>query len=135
MATKTQQRDAAAAAVETLREILPPGTRVYTVLRHRAASGMSRRISTVLPIQHDGRLGIRDISYLVARALGERRHPDDGGIIVSGAGMDMGFDLVYHLGRVLYPAGFDLAPGQRGRNGDMSGHDDDGGYALDHEWL
>ena len=47
--------------------------------------------------------------------------------------MDMGFALVYELSRELYPKGFKVAG--VGRNGDTSGHDKDGGYALKQRWL
>ena len=45
----------------------------------------------------------------------------------------MGFEIVYNLGRKLFHDGFKVEG--RGRNGDMSGHDNDGGYALKHRWL
>jgi hypothetical protein len=48
----------------------------------------------------------------------------DVGITVGGGGMDMGFHLVYNLGRVLWPFGFKRA-----------GKRCDGGYALRQEWL
>lgn len=44
--------------------------------------------------------------------------------------MDMTFEVVYELGHYLYPKGFKLSKGQYGRNGDTSGYDKDGGYAL-----
>lgn len=73
--------------------------------------------------------------------------------------MDMGFAVVYDLGRVMFPDGFGVAgkypngsDGRpttkemaakaveigatfRGRNGDPSGWDNDGGYALKQRWL
>ena len=56
-----------------------------------------------------------------------------GGLVVGGCGMDMGFHVVYSLGRVLWPKGFKV--NGIGRNGDISGHDKDGGYRLVHQWL
>ena|ERR1035437_1828097 len=50
-----------------------------------------------------------------------------------GCGMDMGFHLVYNLGRTLFPEGFKVEG--RGRNGDASGWDKDGGYALKQRWI
>ena len=68
----------------------------------------------------------------------------------------MGFEVVYNLGRQLFPKGFGtvsyggicpqtkeeaerlVATGKTsfcGRNGDKSGWDNDGGYALKHRWL
>lgn len=88
---------------------------VYTVLRHVSQSGMSRDIS--LKTVEDGQ--IRDITYTVAIALGEKPKDKDGQrvIRVNGCGMDMGFHLVYGLSSVLY------------------GHEDRGGYKLSQEWA
>ncbi len=113
-------------ATEALRGILKPGDRVYTVLRHVSASGMSRCIS--IKVCRDGTIGTLD--GMVARALGYRTSPKHGGCIVTGAGMDMGFHLVYNLGRRLWPDGTPEPHGTR--NGQP---DRDGGYALIHEWL
>ena len=118
-------------AIEKLREYLKPGTIVTTILRHCSRSGLSRSIS--LAIVRDGETW--DISYLAARAMDDRMDTNNGGIKIGGAGMDMGFALVYNLGRTLFPKGFDIVEGTRARNGDTSGHDNDGGYALKHRWL
>ena len=53
-----------------------------------------------------------------------------GGAIIQGCGMDMGFSLVYELGAYLWPEGTDKPHGTR--NGEP---DSDGGYALNHRWL
>ena len=88
---------------------------VYTVLRHVSQSGMSRDIS--LKTVEDGQ--IRDITYTVAIALGEKPKDKNGQrvIRVNGCGMDMGFHLVYSLSSVLYP------------------NEDRAGYKLSHEWA
>jgi hypothetical protein len=112
-----------------LRAHLTPGTRVYCVLRHVSASGMSRRIDFYIIL--DGEMCF--ISGYVADVLGLRRHPSKDGLTVTGCGMDMGFHVVYELGRALYPKGFKVEG--RGRNGDTSGWDNDGGYALKSEWV
>lgn len=127
-AQKQQQTE----AVAKLREWIKPGDTVYTVLRNVSRSGMSREIGVVL-MRKDG--GTLHPNYLVSEALSIRMGKRDG-IIMGGCGMDMGFELVYCLGRVLFPKGFDTTlPGTRARNGDKSGHDADGGYALRHEWI
>jgi hypothetical protein len=137
-------------ALAELRELLPPGSEVSTVLRHVSRSGMTRAISPVLV--RDGEAW--DFSYHATRiGLGsiDRNH---GGLRVHGAGMDMGFWLVYELGSALYPAGFDcigdngdpLAGAIRGRGCPANDHSNgdrdytphlhrDGGYALRHRWL
>lgn len=87
-----------------LREMMPPGSTVYTILRHKSANGMSRRISVI--VIEDGE--IRQPDYMAAEALGLRMHPTQEGIVVKGCGMDMGFHLVHSLSSALYGDGFAL---------------------------
>jgi hypothetical protein len=126
--TKKQERTE---AIETLRGMLKPGDTVYTILRHVSRSGMSRSISLVIVSDDDPRPF--EISYLAARAMGDKIDQERGGIKISGAGMDMGFALVYNLGRTLWPEGFDTEEGYW-RNEPLD-HDPDGGYALKQRWL
>ena len=118
---KAAQRDE---AVTRLRELLKPGQNVYTVLNHRSQSGMSRSISCVIAMKNGE---ILKLDYLVARTLDWKFDQKHGGLIVGGCGMDMGFHLVYTLGRILWPAGT-----QKGRGGKP---DKDGGYALNQQWI
>ena len=121
-------------SMEYLHKFLKPGSTVYTVLRHVSRSGMSRRIDLYAMVcDEKGGSHMAYLSHAAAVVMGDSR-PNDG-IRVGGCGMDMGFHLVYNLGHTLYPNGFKLAKGQYGRNGDTSGHDTDGGYALKHSWL
>lgn len=117
--TKAQQSEQQEAR-ETLRKLLPPGSRVGTILRHVSRSGMSRSISVVVQDED----GIRDVSYLVARALGDKLDRDRGGVRVGGCGMDMGFSLVYNLSATLYPEGFGCV-GERCPSNDHSNGDRD----------
>ena len=141
-------------ALAKLRKLCPPGTTVYTKLNHVSRSGMSRSITPFL---------IRDgepyyIAWSVAILFGQSRDKYDG-IRMDGCGMDMGFALAYNLGYYLYPDGFGLegknkrgskirpatkaaaadcvADGYKfhGRNGDTSGWDSSGGYALNQRWI
>ena len=128
--TKKQQseRDEQIAA---LRETLKPGDTVYTVLRSVSRSGMQRMIDVYAicdnePMRLTWSVGIAT-QYTYSRKAEALK--------VDGCGMDMGFAVVYSLGRALYPNGFALPEGQRGRNGDTSGFDTDGGYALNHRWM
>lgn len=138
-----------------LRRLCPVGSTVYTVLRHRAASGMRSGISLFAIVDGEP----YQLDYLVHKAKGIKIHRDHGGLIADGCGMDMGFRLVHALGRTLYPDGFGIegkrADGRKvrptstkhaarlvkagatfyGRNGDTSGWDSDGGYSLEHRWL
>jgi len=115
-----------AADIAYFRALFPVGSRVATSVAHVARSGMSRSIKVYAC--EDG--VISDVSWRVARLLRDRFDNTNGGVKMGGCGMDMCFALVYNLGRTLYPEGFKVEG--RGRNGDMSGHDNDGGYALRH---
>ena len=118
---KAAQRDE---AVARLRELLKPGQNVYTVLKHRSASGMSRSISCVVALKNGE---ILNLDWSIGRALDLKFDQKNGGLIVTGCGMDMGFHLVYNLGRTLWPAGT-----RKGRGGKP---DKDAGYALNQQWL
>lgn len=105
-------------AITTLRAALPPGSTVFTILRHVARSGMFRAID-VLQLTEDGS---RRLTWAVAAATGfsyNRRHEALG---VGGCGMDMGFHVVSNLSRILYPEGFgctgDGCPSNDHSNGD-----------------
>jgi len=92
----------------TVLENLPKGTTLYTVLRHVSGSGMARWI-TVFRVE-DGeirRVPVPESHYWLKTS----QHNAD--YRVNGAGMDMGFELVYSLG--------------------MQIHND--GYYFRHEWL
>jgi hypothetical protein len=117
-------------AIGKLRKMLRPGDVLYTVVRHVSASGMSRSIS-VLRVTR-GATGrppeVESLDFWVSRAVKEKIDRKHGGVVQSGGGMDMGFHLVYLLGRCLWPDGTPKPHGTR--NGKP---DSDGGYALKHE--
>ncbi len=120
MTTKREKAQAREEAIANLRSMLPPGSTVYTILRHVSRSGMMRRVSLSaiidgLPHDLDGR---------AALACGWTWDRDNGGIRVSGCGMDMGFHLVSTLSRVLYPDGFGCI-GERCMSNDHSNGDRD----------
>ena len=116
-------------AIAKLKKQLKPGDMVYTILRHVSRSGMSREISLVLKKKDC----IFDISFYVAKALDNPINHDSGGVKIGGCGMDMGFALVYDLGRVMYPKGFKTKPGYW-RNEPLE-FETDGGYAFKQNWL
>lgn len=98
-------------AFHRLRDTFPVGSTVATLLTHVSGSGMSRRIAV---------LGMSagapsNVTPDVARVLAWKwdRNAPTAAVTVGGAGMDMGFHLVYTLSRRLY--------------GD--------GYALSHRWI
>jgi hypothetical protein len=138
MSTATQRdRDE---AIDKLRERINPGDTIYTVMRHVSRSGMMRAIDVYE--MHEG--APHRISYPVAQAAGltySRKHE---AVRMDGAGMDMGFALVYELSWVLFRDGFkcagraarcpsnDHSNGMKYRKGTK--HSDDPGYALRHQW-
>ena len=93
--------------LQELREIVPKGSTVYTILCSVARSGMSRNLK-VLVMHADGP---RYLTFACAE-LGIGTYTGDE-LRVRGCGMDMGFHVVECLSRILY--------------GD--------GYALKHRWL
>ena len=83
-------------AVDTLKQWgLVDGSTVYAKVNKVSASGMSRNIGLYL-VRKDG--SINDISYHASKAL-EWGYKDgyNGGVRVSGCGMDMLFHTVYTL--------------------------------------
>lgn len=146
-------------ARQQLREFIKPGDTVYYNVESVSRSGMSRVISFYVPVIGDnGKPRIRNINNLMGDAI-TMSQVDGGGLKSHGCGMNMGFAAIYNLGRALYPDGFGvegvcplgrkLRPLTkvkaekarekgfvfRGRNGDSSGWDNDGGYALNYSSL
>lgn len=93
-----------------LREWMPKGSRVFTILRSVSKSGMRREVAVVVWLPGEAR-PIHP-NFHVSRALGLRFGKRQG-LVMEGCGMDMGFELVYRLASAL--------------------HDDPN--ALTHEWL
>ena len=150
--------------LEWMRKHLQPGDTLFTILDHVSSSGMSRNIRFVILTCHDGKPVQLHPNYAAEKILGYRRAKRGDGVVVGGCGMDMGFHCVYSISRSMFPDGFGVegnggidndgkpwrprpktreeaarmvAAGVKfcGRNGDKSGWDDDGGYALNHRWL
>lgn len=128
-------------ARESLRSLIAPGDTIYTILRHTSSSRMTRWISLVIidPTLHRP----REITYLAAPLLG-MKYPDANhdGLKVGGCGMDMGFHLVYSLGRAMFPDSFYCVGERCPANDHFNGDRDytphlhsDGGYAFWHAWL
>lgn len=91
--------------IANLRELLQPGSTVYTVLRSVARSGMSRNIDVYYLECVDGKVEKHWLSSRVAKAIGETFNTKRDCLRVSGCGMDMGFHVVYNLSRVLFSGG------------------------------
>lgn len=84
-------------------ETAPAGSTIYCVLRHVSRSGMFRIIDLFVIV--DG-----DVRYLHSLADDKRmpftRDACRDGFRVSGAGMDMGFHVVYSIGRAFREDGY-----------------------------
>lgn len=177
--TNTMTRDAKKAvrqeAIDRLREWIKPGDTVHTLLKSVSRSGMSRVIQVVkIQCRYDvdecgeNTEAVPEILYLgynVAEACNFRYDREREGVKIGGCGMDMGFAIVYDLGRVLYGSGFGCigegCPSNDHSNGDRDyrPHVDDcpqdssevgtdiprlrsyrhwhkdGGYSLKQRWL
>ena len=104
-------------------------------------------MSRVLDVYHfrcvDGKMEKYWLSYWIAKAIDfsfATKKPE--GIKVGGCGMDVGFEVVYNLGRVLYPNGVECCGKTCCSNDHMNGNRNyephlhrDGGYAFNQEWL
>lgn len=144
--------------VRELREILKPGDVVHVKLEHVSRSGMTRVIMPLIIRDNEPRY----LGWKVALALGWSYNRNHEGVSVSGCGMDMGFHLVYSLGCVLFPKGFDTgfagrrcpehyetllngqtltcpkcgkATGPAYYHNGPTEYVHDGGYALTHRWF
>jgi hypothetical protein len=118
--TATTVKDQDLSTQRLLDEYLTDTRTVYTILRSVSASGMTRHISLVVAgLDNTGAPALFDITYHASKVLGDKLQDRNGyrAIKVNGAGMDMGFHLVYSLSSVLF-AGQDRA-----------------GYVLSHRWL
>lgn len=137
-------------------EFLKPGDVLFTNINHVSRSGMSREISVYF--LKDQASTLLCLNWSVAALLGLPQGKREG-VKIGGCGMDMGFHLVYSLSYRLFPNGFGVAgelplghkirPTSKamaekavskgakfyGRNGDSSGWDNDGGYALNQRWM
>lgn len=93
-----KQQSERAEAIARLKETLKPGDTVYTQLKHCSRSGMQRVIQLVVIEDNVPRY----IGYTAAIAMADRYDRNREGIVIGGCGMNMGFALVYNLGRTLF---------------------------------
>jgi hypothetical protein len=122
------------AAIAHLRDILPRGATVYTIVKHVSRSGMARDIAAIAGLPGGG---LENISGYVADAIGWR-WMDNGAVRVAGCGMDMGFHLVYVLAQTLFRDDPDPTPEEEAtcpRYCSVDVHLERHGYALKHRWV
>lgn len=112
-----------------LLKMLKPGDTIYSIIRHVSSSGMSRNISFFVLKRDKNGCSPLCLDWRISEILGYRQAKRDG-LTITGYGMDMGFHVVYNLGRALWPNGTPKPHGTR--NGEP---DRDGGFALNHRWL
>ncbi len=124
MATTAQERTE---AIADLRRTLKRGATVYTVLRHRSASGMMRVLDLYIFRRNEP---VR-LTWSVAKALGWTYDRKRDGLKVTGCGMDMGFHTVNVLSYALHghKNRDDGKPAHEARDGHRSG------YTLKQRWL
>lgn len=105
-----------------LKKLIKRGDTVYTIVRNVSRSGMSHDISVIIIKKgHDGKMRTRNVSGLVGDLVGYRQSRHDvNALQVGGAGMDMGFSVVYNLSCAMF------CPVK---------YDHDAAYALRQEWL
>lgn len=146
---RLHERDEREVVLDRLREWCPPGTTVYTVMRHVSSSGMFRVIEPVV-FGNSDRSNPIYLTRSVADAGIFKYNARHDGLELGGCGMDMGFELVYTLSHNLYPKGFECVgkgdpdvyqsycPSNDHSNGDRNYEPhwhSSGGYALRHRWL
>ena len=99
-------------AIKDLERLIGRNKKVYTTVTHVSSSGMTRHIKSSIVVKGD----IVNIDWYITRIL-DWPMAKNGGIVVGGCGMDMGFHLIYTLSSVIY--------GRKNR----------GGYELAQQWL
>ncbi len=144
-----------------LRKVFPVGALVQTVLLSVSSSGMSRRISVHAcvngqvrrmddavaeaigrTVSDKGGISVggcgMDMGFSLAYSLGRALYPEGFGT----TGYKVNKETGKQEGKPVRPATKRAAAQYvkkgyvfRGRNGDPSGWDNDGGYALSHQWL
>lgn len=102
MAKTRQEKEDAAQYVEELREALPAGATVLTIVKHVSSSGMSRVIAFYYIDEGYPRWINMD------KVNGLPMHRTIHGYVVKGCGMDMAWNEVYCLSRVLHGDGYAL---------------------------
>ena len=134
-ARKVEQQE----AIAKLRELCPPGTKIWCILRHVSRSGMRRKIDLyTFTCDEHGQPDWLFLTGYAATAMGYRWDRGSGGIITDGCGMDMGFHLVNSLSYTLHghvPQGAALQAHAKGRPFKPTRDSYRPGYSLTHEWL
>lgn len=137
--TKPHPSEIAEARARIL-EILGDNREIYTCLRHVSQSGMTRHISVhaigTIKVQKNGkeyeRPYLYDLTGMAAKVCSYSFNKDRDALVIGGAGMDIGFALVYDLSRVLFEG---TTPDQEPRTASSLPTNTDAGYVLSHRWI
>jgi len=94
--------------IAKLKEWMPEGSTIYTILRHVSSSGMMRCVSVVVFDKETGRPF--HPNYATAKAIGYKLTTKNGCdcLKIGGCGFDAGHDVVYALSHALYGNGGSL---------------------------
>ena len=112
-------------AKNDLLSLVKPNDKILINVESVSSSGMSRTMRFFIIKDNE----LRDITGYVAIVAGYARDKNNF-LKVSGCGMDMGFSVVYNLGRCLWRDGTPESHGTRNGVADF-----DGGYALKHSYI
>ena len=124
--------DTKAEAIKQLRNCgIRPGATIFCKLEHVSRSGMFRRISFYTIKKGE----LLRLNYPISILTGYKMDRSAEGLRVSGCGMDMGFVVVYNLGRRMFPKGGSLKHSPRARQERERGRETNGGYLLRHHWI
>lgn len=111
---QAQEKERAQALILDLLDTGADRPTIYTILRSKSASGMSREIS--LKVVKGGE--IYDLTYSAGILLDMRlTRSSHNALRVNGCGMDMGFSVVYNLASVLFSG------------------EERAGYKIRHQWI
>lgn len=144
---KKEKEEQSSKALERLKAWIQPNDMVYTYLKSVSSNGISRQIAIIIPIKH-GEIIAKNISWEVSRALNFKLNKQGNAITIGGAGMDMGYAIVYALSDKLFRDRY-LCMGSVCHSNDHTNDNDgswkretnigrihsDAGYALQHSWL
>ncbi len=108
MTTKAQKQAERDEALGYLRESIKAGDTLFTILRHRAPSGMSRAIDVVQITgeTYRGRAVVLRHTWNACKATGTAYSRAHEAATLQGAGMDFGFAFVYNISSAMFPDGF-----------------------------
>lgn len=86
-------------ALSYLKKILNPEDTIYGIIKHVAKSGMSRSISFIYICEDRKPLFLDGV---ISNLFGYKLDLNNGGLKISGCGMDMIFKVVYDISEMIF---------------------------------